>query len=63
MPVKATDERKLFNETEELANVNGKLLDNFLEGLWKAGLRPKRVLLQTGAKVKLAEFFLSHSAT
>ncbi|KZO91453.1 hypothetical protein CALVIDRAFT_568248 [Calocera viscosa TUFC12733] len=50
MPTQASDKRTLFKEDEELANINGKLLDNFLEGLLAAGLRPTRVLLQTGCK-------------
>ncbi len=35
----------------ELAILNGKLFFNFLEGMKAAGLRPKRILLQTGGKL------------
>ncbi|KAI1623274.1 hypothetical protein EDD37DRAFT_610584 [Exophiala viscosa] len=50
MPVAASDSRTLFKEAEELAEINGKIFHNFLEGLYLAGLRPKRILLQTGCK-------------
>lgn len=36
----------------ELAEVNGQLYFNFLEGMKAAGIKPKRVLLQTGGKVR-----------
>ncbi|KZO91436.1 hypothetical protein CALVIDRAFT_602250 [Calocera viscosa TUFC12733] len=50
IPTQASNKRTLFKEAEELANINGKLLDNLLEGISAAGLHPKRVLLQTGCK-------------
>ncbi len=33
-----------------MSGINGKIFENFLEGLYLAGLRPKRILLQTGCK-------------
>jgi hypothetical protein len=44
------NKESLFGEGEELAAINGKIMHNLLEGLWLAGLRPKRILLQTGGK-------------
>lgn len=45
------DRSVLWAGAEELAQVNGQLFYNFLEGLKAAGIRPKRILLQTGGKV------------
>ena len=39
-----------WSNAQELVDVNSALLDNFLGALPLAGLNPKRVLLQTGAK-------------
>jgi hypothetical protein len=50
MPTDPSDKRTLFKEDVALAEQNGKLFENFLLGMWEAGLRPKRVLLQTGCK-------------
>lgn len=41
----------LWAGAKELAEVNGQLFLNFLEGMKAAGIKPKRVLLQTGGKV------------
>lgn len=41
----------LWAGAKELAEVNGQLFLNFLEGMKVAGIKPKRVLLQTGGKV------------
>ncbi|KIX06599.1 uncharacterized protein Z518_04575 [Rhinocladiella mackenziei CBS 650.93] len=40
----------MWSNADELAKVNADLLANFLGGLKLAGLKPQRVLLQTGAK-------------
>ncbi|KAF2165048.1 hypothetical protein M409DRAFT_24434 [Zasmidium cellare ATCC 36951] len=40
----------MWKEADELAEVNARLLRNFMEGLRLANLKPKRFLLQTGAK-------------
>lgn len=40
----------MWSEAEELAKINSHLMDTFLEGLKQSGLKPKRILLQTGAK-------------
>lgn len=40
----------LWSDAEEMARVNSALLDNFLGALKLAGVRPKRFMLQTGAK-------------
>jgi hypothetical protein len=45
------DPTQLWAAAAQLAEINGKLFYNFLEGIKAAGLRPKRVLLQTGEKV------------
>jgi hypothetical protein len=39
-----------WSNAQELVDVNGALLDNFLNALPLAELKPNRVLLQTGAK-------------
>jgi nucleoside-diphosphate-sugar epimerase len=39
-----------WSNAQELVDTNSALLRNFLEGLDKAGIAPKRFLLQTGAK-------------
>jgi nucleoside-diphosphate-sugar epimerase len=39
-----------WSNADELARVNKALFGNFLEALEQAGIRPKRLLLQTGAK-------------
>lgn len=39
-----------WSNAQELCDVNGALLDNFLKALTIAKLKPSRVLLQTGAK-------------
>ncbi|CAH0036808.1 unnamed protein product [Clonostachys rhizophaga] len=49
-PVAASDNRTLSKESEELADINGKIFDNCSEGLYLTGLRTKRILLQTGCK-------------
>ena len=40
----------MWSEADELAKTNSQLLDTFLGGLKQSGLKPKRILLQTGAK-------------
>lgn len=40
----------LWSDAEEMTRVNSALLDNFLGGLKSAGIVPKGVMLQTGAK-------------
>ena len=40
----------MWSDADALAKLNTDLLVNFLTGLKDAGLKPKRVLLQTGAK-------------
>lgn len=40
----------LWSNAEELVKVNTALLSNFLDALPKAGIKPERILLQTGAK-------------
>jgi hypothetical protein len=45
------DQSRLWAGAAELAEVNGRLFYNFLDGIKVAGIRPKRVLLQTGGKV------------
>jgi nucleoside-diphosphate-sugar epimerase len=39
-----------WGNAEELVKVNKTLFGNFLEALQKANVRPKRIMLQTGAK-------------
>ena len=39
-----------WSNAEELASVNKELFGNFLEALQEANVKPKRLLLQTGAK-------------
>jgi nucleoside-diphosphate-sugar epimerase len=41
---------KLWSNAEEMCRVNTSLLSNFLDALPLAGLKPERVMLQTGAK-------------
>lgn len=41
---------RAWSNADELVKVNGALLSNFIDGLQKAGIQPKRFLLQTGAK-------------
>jgi len=41
---------KLWSNAEEMARVNALLLSNFLEALPQANIKPKRIMLQTGAK-------------
>ena len=41
---------KLWSNAEEMCRVNTLLLSNFLEALPVAGIKPKRIMLQTGAK-------------
>ncbi|KIW06944.1 uncharacterized protein PV09_02605 [Verruconis gallopava] len=40
----------LWSNAQEMCNVNTKLLSNFLEALPQANIKPRRILLQTGAK-------------
>lgn len=40
----------LWSNAEELVKVNTELLDNFLQALKRASIKPKRFMLQTGAK-------------
>lgn len=40
----------LWSAVEELARVNTLLLKNFLDALVVASIKPKRIMLQTGAK-------------
>ncbi|KAK5690657.1 hypothetical protein LTR97_012213 [Elasticomyces elasticus] len=40
----------IWSNTQELADINSALLENFLSALEKADITPKRFLLQTGAK-------------
>ena len=40
----------LWSNAEEMSRVNTELLTNFLEALPLAGVKPKRFMLQTGAK-------------
>ena len=40
----------IWSNADELVKVNSALLSNFLEALPAAGIKPKRFLLQTGAK-------------
>lgn len=40
----------LWSDAEEMCRVNALLLDNFLAALVQAGIRPRRFMLQTGAK-------------
>lgn len=40
----------LWSNAQELVKVNTALLSNFLDALPKAGIKPERILLQTGAK-------------
>ncbi|XMA16762.1 hypothetical protein WAI453_009553 [Rhynchosporium graminicola] len=40
----------MWSDADILADVNAKLLNNFLEGLRLSRLKPERILLQTGAK-------------
>lgn len=40
----------MWSNAQELVDVNSALLDNFLSALPLADLKPRRVLLQTGAK-------------
>jgi hypothetical protein len=41
---------RLWSNAEEMTEVNGKLLSNFLGALELSGIQPKRIMLQTGAK-------------
>lgn len=41
---------KLWSNAEEMARVNTLLLSNFLNALPQADIKPKRIMLQTGAK-------------
>lgn len=41
----------LWTNTEELVQVNSELLKTFLQALKLASIKPKRFMLQTGAKV------------
>lgn len=38
------------NAAQELIEANVPIFDNFLQSLPKAGIKPKRILLQTGGK-------------
>ena len=50
-PAETTEQKvTLFKEAAALAEINGKLMHNFVYGMYEAGLRPKRILLQTGCK-------------
>lgn len=40
----------LWSNAEEMTRVNTLLLTNFLQGLELAKIRPKRFMVQTGAK-------------
>ncbi|KAM0716706.1 hypothetical protein Q7P37_008151 [Cladosporium fusiforme] len=40
----------LWSDAEEMVRVNSKLLDSFLQALQQAAIKPKRFMLQTGAK-------------
>lgn len=40
----------IWSNAEEMCRVNTELLSNFLEGLTRADIKPKRIMLQTGAK-------------
>lgn len=40
----------LWSNEEETVKTNGKLLSNFLQALPTAGIRPRRIMLQTGAE-------------
>lgn len=46
------DPTQLWAGAAELAEINGILFYNFLEGIKAAGIKPKRVLLQTGGKAR-----------
>ncbi|KAL8279721.1 hypothetical protein RQP46_007816 [Phenoliferia psychrophenolica] len=48
--VKIEDKSRPFAEAGALSEENGRLLHNFLQAILLAGLKPKRILLQTGAK-------------
>ena len=52
MPAPSETRLTLWKKAGQVCELNGKIMDQFLQGIVLAGLRPKRVLLQTGGKGK-----------
>lgn len=47
---KAVDKKRPYGQAQLMAEENGQLFDHFLQAILIAGLKPKRILLQTGGK-------------